>query len=135
MCRPLVLVPNKHKESEKQSLFCRIAHSIKYSMNQALQRSSIKLWELEIQEKAPEISQIEQLLLVQNTNISNYFSTKRTVNFLPRGDSFLSACSMIYTASHLSLVQHGSFPLTAYTGRTKLTLLLLFPIFTDVEEG
>lgn len=60
MCRPLV--PNKYKESEKQSVFCRTAHSIKYLMNQALHRSSIKFSELEIQEKAPERSQIEQLL-------------------------------------------------------------------------
>lgn len=62
MCRPLVLVPNKHKESEKQSVFCRPAHRIKYLMNQALHRRNIKFWELEIQEKAPERSQIEQLL-------------------------------------------------------------------------
>lgn len=62
MCRPLVLVPNKYKESEKHSVFCRTAHSIKYLMNQVFRRRSIRFWELEIQEKAPERSQIEQLL-------------------------------------------------------------------------
>jgi len=33
MCRTLVLVPNTYEESEKQSVFCRTAHSIKYFMN------------------------------------------------------------------------------------------------------